>query len=632
MRRVAAYGTVVLIFKGDLQLFCKIFGTAFSPGDAAIRTLGAVGMPKGGMRLAARIAVSHIAESSFKSVILLTASLTLPGVAMAASVGNPLCPGEEVSFNPGNGEDIVVPAGFKVSVFAEGLNFPTGIAFRGNAQRFEVYVLESGVFPTSRCNDGVAWQAKGLPGNPFTPDIRVFDQGAHLLRTLGKPPDASAETAGAFSPKAVVDIAFEHGAAGGRLFATDNAGDGGRIVTVEPATGKVAPLITKLPGGPTGQLGFQNGWIYWGAGATTNSGVVSKSDGGPFGQPEIPCQDVTLSQNVFDSGAGIFTSGYSLFDHTNPGGTVPAYFNAATGKIRSGVCTGAVLRAPLADINAIEPFSWGYRNGYALRFAADDHPLAGGLLVGENGADDAGARPSHNAPDALHLARQNPDGTPDYHGWPDRYGFLPASQAVFNPIGGPALDLCVFDASNPPSNCTPASLAQILAEDAPIRDVLARPPQPITSPLAITAASGSLTGIDFAPKNFARGPVEKGAALFSLEGDFGFTAANATAPAPEVGHEVQLINFVGGPGQPISLAIERFAHNKTFEQAFADGLRGFNRPTNVRFGPDGCAYVADYGAIRDLGRSDPDTGFKNPADAALVQIPGTGVIWKICSE
>ena len=62
-----------------------------------------------------------------------------------------------------------------------------------------------------------------------------------------------------------------------------------------------------------------------------------------------------------------------------------------------------------------------------------------------------------------------------------------------------------------------------------------------------------------------------------------------TAPAPEVGHEVQLINFVGGPGQPISLASERFAHNKTFEQAFADGLRGFNRPTNVRFGPDGCA-------------------------------------------
>ena len=100
----------------------------------------------------------------------------------------------------------------------------------------------------------------------------------------------------------------------------------------------------------------------------------------------------------------------------------------------------------------IEPFSWGYRDGYALRFAPSEHLLAGGLLVGENGADDAGARPANNAPDSLHLARENPDGSPDYHGWPDRYGFLPTSQAVFNPTGGPTEDLCVFDATNPPSN------------------------------------------------------------------------------------------------------------------------------------------------------------------------------------
>ena len=118
--------------------------------------------------------------------------------------------------------------------------------------------------------------------------------------------------------------------------------------------------------------------------------------------------------------------------------------SAGAQPLRTGVCNGAILRAPLSNPNAVEPFSWGYRNGYAIRFAPNDHPLAGGLLVGENGADDAGARPSNNAPDALHLARQNPDGTPDYHGWPDRYGFLPTSQAVFNPIGGPAEELCVF--------------------------------------------------------------------------------------------------------------------------------------------------------------------------------------------
>jgi hypothetical protein len=312
---------------------------------------------------------------------------------------------------------------------------------------------------------------------------------------------------------------------------------------------------------------------------------------------------------------------------------VPAFFNANTGKVRQGVCNGAILRAPLGNLNAIEPFSWGYRDGYAIRFAPHDHPLAGGLLVGEDGADiEVGARPSNNTPESLHLAHQNPDGTPDYHGWPDRYGFLPTSQAVFNPVGGPADDLCVPDPSNPPSMCTPASLAQILAEDAPIRDVLAFPPQQITSPLAIEAADSSFTAIDFVPKSFVHGPVQEGAVLYSLEGDFGFTAANASPPAPEAGHEVKLLNFAQQGDKPLALNFQRFAYNRTFEQAFVNGIAGFNRPTNVRFGPDGCAYVADYGAVRDFGRSDPDAGFKNPADAALVQIPGTGVIWKICPQ
>ena len=98
-----------------------------------------------------------------------------------------------------------------------------------------------------------------------------------------------------------------------------------------------------------------------------------------------------------------------------------------------------------------------------------DNPLAGSLLVGENAAEEVGSRPSNNAPDALHLAKQNPDGTPDYHGWPDRFGFLPSNQAVFNPVGSPLDALCVFDASNPPSMCTPASLKRILTENVPIR-------------------------------------------------------------------------------------------------------------------------------------------------------------------
>src|SRR5262249_12059186 len=166
------------------------------------------------------------------------------------------------------------------------------------------------------------------------------------------------------------------------------------------------------------------------------------------------------------------------------------------------------------------------------------------------------------------------------HGWPDRFGFLASSQAVFNPIGGTSDDLCVIDPVT--HKCTAASLAKIMMEDVPIRDVLAGPPQQITAPLAIEAADSSFTAIDFVPKSFVGGPVQTGAALYTLEGDFGFSPPNASEGAPEVGHEVKLINFNqqsssddeqgddqdGGSNKPLLLKIQNFARNDTGDQAF----------------------------------------------------------------
>ena len=171
----------------------------------------------------------------------------------------------------------------------------------------------------------------------------------------------------------------------------------------------------------------------------------------------------------------------------------------------------------------------------------------------------------------------------------------------------------------------------IQQENVPIRDVLAFPPQPITSPIAIEAADSSFTGIDFVPKSFVGGPVQDGAALYTLEGDFGFSPPNDTAPAPEVGHEVKLINFNAKGNQALNLQIQNFARNDTGDQAFISPGKtaAFNRPLNVRFGPDGCAYIVDYGAVRDVGA---DTHFVGAGNGPLLQIPGTGVIFKICRQ
>jgi hypothetical protein len=577
-------------------------------------------------------------SQTLAAALALALVLALPTVTRAATVANPSsspqCMDNTAFFNPTLPPSITLPPGFRASVFASGLNMPTGIAFLGNASSFQVFVLESGHGIPSVCNDETLWPGGEFDiNNPFTPDILVFNQNGTKIRgPLGKP----TSTGGGFQPSGpAVDIAFVNGSSGGMLFATDSNqsthqhngnNNSSRIVTVNPMTGQVTPFITNLPTGdhPSEQLAFKGGWIYWSQGSTTNSGVVGLDNGSGQNQSDIPCQDITLSQNVFSSGGGQFTSGYSPFNTQNPGGTIKAFFNSFTGQIRQGVCDGAVLRAPLNNPTAIEPFSWGYRNGYAIRFPPDDHPLAGGILVGMDGADERGARPSNNAPDELHLGRQNPDGSPDYHGWPDRSGGLPTSQAVYNPVGGSSDDVCPapFDQAT--------CLANLLAAGAiPIADVLAGPPQQITGPLANEGADSSFTGIDFVPDAFVIDPVRPGAALYSLEGDFGFSAPNATSPAPEIGHEVKLINFNQVPGSPLAVRIQNFARNMTGDQAFlVDNTNGFNRPTNIRFGPDGCAYVVDYGAVRDNGS---DTHFVGPpANGPLVQIPGTGVIWKIC--
>ena len=226
------------------------------------------------------------------------------------------------------------------------------------------------------------------------------------------------------------------------------------------------------------------------------------------------------------------------------------------------------------------------------------------MLVGEDGPDERGARPTNNAPDALQLGtsrtltalRTTTDGL-------IALASCRRVRRCSTRSAGSGDDLCVpLIPPNPPVTCTAASLALITQPgrpDTPIRDVLAFPPQQITAPLAIEGADSSFTGIDFVPDAFVGGPVQPGAVLYTLEGDFGFSPENATEPAPAIGHEVKLINFNQLPDTPLALKIQNFARNSTGDQAFVTSINGFNRPTNIRFGPDGCAYVVDYGAVRD---------------------------------
>ncbi len=578
--------------------------------------------------------------------------------------GNAACRGEEVPYNPSQGEDIVLPNGFKVQVFARDLNFPTAIAFmpaEGNSKKekkFNVVVLESGTGLPGRCNNNElpAFGGKFSRTNPFTPDIVVFDgsrtnqsRSDAIKGPIGKPGSSN----GSFQADGpAIGLAFRDGFEGGTLFGTDsNQGVRGapgagnntsRVVTVDLDGNAVNSFISGLPTGdhPTEQILVKDGFIFWSQGSATNSGVTGHDNGAGGNQHDIPCQDIVLSNNLFGSGDGHLTSGFSNHNQRRPGQTVKAFEGATPGL---HACTGAILRAKIDADNpasTVEPFSSGYRNPFGIRFSPKDHPLQGKLFVTENGEDERGSRPTNFAPDRLAVSQMNPDGTPDFHGWPDQFGSLDSQQAVFNPQGGPGDDEC-----GPPSvpGSFPACIPVVKANHTPVRHVLAFPPQPVIAPLALEPADVADVGPDFAPGAFVGGVVKKGAALVAREGDLGFSPPNGV---PNIGHDIELVNFM----EPLQLMQSRFAFNcrqsmqthlpdgsaacrsdtaMDTGEAFAHALRGINRPVTLMFGPDKALYLVDYGAVRDFGQADAATKFNVPADAPLVQIPQTGTIWKI---
>ena len=146
--------------------------------------------------------------------------------AAVTTAGNAACPGEGVFYDPGQGEDIVVPEGFKVEVFARDLNFPTGLAFMQTGEdSFQALVVESGTGLPGRCqnNEDPAWGGKLSKTNPLTPDLLVLNQHGHTVRgPLFKPTSADPAANTGYQPDGpAIGLAFERGVAGGTLFATD---------------------------------------------------------------------------------------------------------------------------------------------------------------------------------------------------------------------------------------------------------------------------------------------------------------------------------------------------------------------------------------------------------------------------
>ena len=439
--------------------------------------------------------------------------------------------------------DVSVPPGYRIEVVATGLTFPTGVAF---GEGGEIYLLESGY------SEGKKVIRPRL--------VEIDRKGGGVLRTI-----ATGER-GPWN-----GLAYHRGAF---YLAENGAPDGGRIVRIG-MDGSQKVLVDKLPSTgdhhSNGPAIGADGYVYFGQGTATNSGVVGEDSlllGWLAKHPDthdIPCKDIVLRGTNF-------TSKNPLTPDKDDEAVTGAFssFGVATapGQVMKGQlpCSGAVMRVP-AEGGKVELVAWGFRNPFGLAFAPD-----GSLYVSDNGYDMRGSRPVFGSADWLWRVENG-----RWYGWPDFADGRPLTMDFYAESRGD-----------------------------PKGFVLAQHPGTPPPPAALFPVHSSANGFDFASGN-AFG--HTGDAFVALFGDMTPNTGKVMAP---VGFMVVRVDIGTG-------AIEDFARNRGDEKGPASdrGDGGLERPIAVRFDPTGGAlYLVDFGVMRMTSRG-PDSQ------------PETGVLWRI---
>lgn len=433
-------------------------------------------------------------------------------------------------------DDVALPDGYRIEVVARGFTFPTGVVLDGHGVP---HVVEAGY------SYGEAFTTPRL--------VRVERDGS--LRAV-----ATGASNGPWTGAAFVDGAFVV-SEGGQL-------EGGRILRIG-ADGGIEVLVEGLP-----SLGDHHtdapalgpdGWIYFGQGTATNSGVVGP-DNAQYGwlarHPrfhDVPCADVRLAGARYESddpGGGTIVTGafqpFGVSDAEQIPGRIP--------------CSGSILRLH-PGTRALELVAWGFRNPFAVAFSPD-----GRLFATDNGYDVRGSRPVYGAADVLWEVQRG-----RWHGWPDFSAGQPLDTPRFRPRDG-----------------------------EPVRRLLAEHPNPPPRPAAVLAVNSSSNGFDFS-RSARFGHV--GEAFVAQFGDLTPTTGKVMAP---VGFKVVRVD-------PETGAVEDFAVNRGQRNGPASllGTGGLERPIAARFDAAGEAlYVVDFGVMTVEG-------------GGPVPRAGTGVLWRI---
>jgi glucose/arabinose dehydrogenase len=286
-------------------------------------------------------------------------------------------------------EDISVPPGYKIEVFAEGLPTPINLTF---TDRWEMLIADAGI---STGNGRV---------------LMLTPTGTKVIAVGFKPPLT------------------------GITYHSDNIYVAHRgFITIVKRDGSKKDIISGLPS--FGDHHYNrvifdpDGKMYFGQGTATNSGVVGEDNSRwvkqyPFFH-DYPGSFIQLVGQNFKTKNFLseFSSEQAWTGAFSPFG-VPSYH----GEYKRGIIktSGSILRAN-PDGSRIELVAWGLRNPFRLMFDRDNR-----LFCGNHGIDVRGSRPVDNSPDEFQWIRQGA-----WYGWPDYTGGIPVTNPLFKPDGKP---------------------------------------------------------------------------------------------------------------------------------------------------------------------------------------------------
>lgn len=309
-----------------------------------------------------------------------------------------------------NPDVISVPWGYKIEIFAQGIDTPVGMVFTENG---DMLIADAGM---ATGNPKVIRLSNG--------QISTVAEGFHVPLTGINYLNG--------------DIYVSHR---GEISIIKKDGVRQDIIKGLPSHGDFSNNRVEFS---------QDNKMYFGQGTATNSGVVGLDNKwifeNPFfhdfvGSPVIVKGINYKTKNVLiPAEAEAYTGAFSAFGVPNSN-----EYKMEEGRIQA---SGSILRCNLDGSN-LELVAWGLRNPVKVKFDRFSR-----LIISNQGLDNRGSRPIANGLDELHLLKEK-----TWYGWPDFVAGEPVTMPRFTPVGGRPPQLLLETVPSVPPSIPPDPIA-----------------------------------------------------------------------------------------------------------------------------------------------------------------------------